>query len=681
MSARGRIVIGTLFLLASVFIVCAQTVERVSLDGLGNQGNNDSYYVSSVNANGDYVAFTSDATNLVPGDTNGVRDIFVRDRVTGTTERVSVSNAGVEGNDVSEYPDISDDGRFVAFQSSADNLVPGDTNSSNDTFVYDRQNMTIERVSVDSMGNQASWYATYPAISGDGRFVAYYSAANNLVAGDTNGFGDFFLHDRQTGTTIRVSVDSLGNQSVSQGSLNPAPGVSLDRIGRFVAFASLSTDLVPGDTNGHQDIFVRDVALGTTERVNVDSLGNEANDWSYCPAITDDGRYVVFLSRASNLVAGDTNVWIDAFVHDRQTGVTQRVSVDDLGNEGNSSGCSGSFGVPQRVGISDDGRYVVFSSCLTGLVPGDSNGVVDVFRYDRFASAIKRVSVDALGGEGNGMSEMPSTNADGCYISYVSWATNLVSGDTNGSGDIFLYSDCMLTPTLTPTVVPTVTLTPTPAPSSEPQLSLQKLAPRSIEEGETLVYRIVYSNEGTGDIANLRISDTIPAAFSYLSSTGNVNGNVVSWDIGDVPAGAGGTLTLRVGTLEGAEGKQVSNTVYGAYNAAWDGLPRVPVSAENEIWVLTEPAFYIDKNIFNPSAGEEVKLTWKVKASDKVFLGVYNTAGELVRVLYRGPAKVFTVGVVDWDGRNDKGDLLASGVYIIYLSGSRSYYRKVVIIK
>src|SRR5437867_4406185 len=225
-----------------------------------------------------------------------------------TTVRVSVASDGTEGNDVSLGSALSADGRFVAFDSAATDLVAGDTNGVSDVFVHDRQTGTTERVSVASdgaQGNGSSGLVTFafpPALSADGRFVAFVSFATNLVAGDTNGATDVFVHDRQAGTTERVSVASGGSQS--NGS-NVGSALSAD--GRFVAFQSAATNLVADDTNGATDVFVHDRQTGTTERMSVASDGSQGNGFNAGPALSADGRFVAFHSTATNLVAGDTN--------------------------------------------------------------------------------------------------------------------------------------------------------------------------------------------------------------------------------------------------------------------------------------------------------------------------------------------------------------------------------------
>jgi Tol biopolymer transport system component len=341
------------------------TLERLSISSAGDPGNRESSW-PSISADGRYVAFYSWASNLVPGDTNGATDVFVRDRLNGTTERVSVNSAGGEANGGSGATSISADGRYVAFGSGASNLVPDDTNRRADIFVRDRVNGTTERVNVDSRGDEANRSPAIHTISGDGRYVAFVTNATNLVRGDTNDKRDVFVHDRVTRTTERVSVDGAGNEG-NFGSGDP----SLSADGRFVAFYSWVA-LVPDDTNGESDIFVRDRLTGALERVSVDSAGGQANDASSAPSLSADGRYVAFESVASNLVPGDTNGVVDVFVRDRFTGTTMRVSVSSAGDQATDFWSFGS-------NISADGRHVAFISSASHLVPDDTYGTYDVF--------------------------------------------------------------------------------------------------------------------------------------------------------------------------------------------------------------------------------------------------------------------------------------------------------------
>ena len=403
-------------------LAAAGDTERVSVDGAGNQGN-DVAADPAISADGRYVAFSSVATNLVPGGSNGNEQVFVHDRQTGTTEQISVNSAGDQANSNSFGPAISADGRYVAFVSDASNLVVGDTNNRFDTFVHDRQAATTERVSVDSAGNEgvgpSGDVGGIPAISADGRFVAFTSNEQNLVPGDTNDRADVFVHDRQAGTTERVSVDSAGNQLDL---LSVGPAISAD--GLVVAFISGSGPAT--------DVFVRDRQVGTTERVSVDSAGNQGNSSSAGGSISADGRFVAFASDSSNLVSGDTNGSTDVFVRDRQAGTTERVSVNSAGNQA-------SGGDSLRPAISADGRFVVFHSDATNLIGSDTNGATDVFIHNLQTGTTQRVSVDSAGDEANAGSDRPSIDADGGFVAFASTASNLVPGDTNDVGDAFVH--------------------------------------------------------------------------------------------------------------------------------------------------------------------------------------------------------------------------------------------------
>jgi len=323
---------------------------------------------AAISAEGRYVVFTSDAPNLVPGDTNDAFDVFVRDRLAGTTRRVSVSGLAAQTNASStSYPEgISADGRYVAFVSTATNLVPGDTNGSDDVFLRDLQTGITRRISVSGAGIQADGDSSGAAVSADGRYVTFDSTARNLVPGDTNGYHDVFLRDVRTGITRRASVSGTGIQG-QDGSVDPA--ISAD--GRYVTFYSFARNLVPTDTNGIPDVFLRDMQTGVTRRISVSGTGAQSNGDSHTPAISPDGRYVTFSSDASNLVPGDTNATTDVFVRDWGAGVTRRVSVSDTGVQGNKASGSAAIG-------SGD-RHVAFRSWASNLVAGDTNGRFDIF--------------------------------------------------------------------------------------------------------------------------------------------------------------------------------------------------------------------------------------------------------------------------------------------------------------
>ncbi len=335
----------------------------------GVQGNGDTLTQTSpaISAGGRFVAFASYASNLVAGDTNGSADIFVRDRATGTTERVSLRSGGGQAHGDSDYPAISADGRFVVFESLAADLVPGDTNGTYDVFIRDRKLGTTRRLSTGPGDIQGDDYSRGPAISANGRFVSFYSRATNLVPGETNQTQNVFIRDRQTGTTEYVSVGPGGIQGGPFNSTLSA--ISAD--GRYVAFDSDAANLVPGDTNGRYDVFIRDRKAATTHRLSRASGGAQGNAQSFAPTISADGRFVAFASEATNLVPGDNNGAPDVFIRDRRTDTTRRLSIGPGGIQGNEY----SF----NPAISADGRFVAFWSTASNLVSNDTNGVADVF--------------------------------------------------------------------------------------------------------------------------------------------------------------------------------------------------------------------------------------------------------------------------------------------------------------
>src|SRR4051812_32061569 len=392
----------------------ALATERVSVDSSGAQANQFSFR-SSISADGRFVAFESNASNLVAGDGNFSQDVFVRDRQSGTTELVSV---GSSGN--SSLPAISADGRFVAF-----------ANGPN-VYVRDRQDNVTELV---GPGFQSS-------ISGDGRYVAFVSL-DSLVPADTNSSYDVYVHDRDTDTTQLVSVDSLEN--VGDGNSGTYNAVSISADGRLVAFSSQASNLVADDTNGQWDVFVHDRDTGTTERMSVDSSGNEGNPTGNYFGVSIDaaGRNVAFESDADNLVADDTNALVDVFVRDRQNGTTKLVSLD-------SSGGQATFGALDP-SISGDGRFVAFRSA-SAMVPGDTNLTSDVFVRDLANDTTVQASVNGSGTGGNNYSQEPSLDNDGGLISYASDSTDLVAGDTNGATDVFV-TDLSVPPPGPPTGV------------------------------------------------------------------------------------------------------------------------------------------------------------------------------------------------------------------------------------
>ena len=305
-------------------------------------------------------------------DGNDYDDVYVRDVAGSATSRASVSSAGVEGNKESLFPDITPDGRYVTFYSAASNLVAGDTNARGDIFRRDRVTNTTTRVSVSSAGAQGNNGANNAAISDDGRYVAIMSYDSNLVAGDTNNKADIFVRDIQTGTTERVSTSSSNVQGTDDSYYGDISGD-----GRYVTFYSFASNLVAGDTNAAPDIFIKDRQTGQLTRASTSTTGGVANGGSYFPSVSGNGRYVAYQSLASNLVSGDTNAQQDVFVYDRTTGSQRRVSVTAAGAQANSSSESFSPGV-----LSANGLKTAFGTGATNLVSGDTNSLPDVYVMD-----------------------------------------------------------------------------------------------------------------------------------------------------------------------------------------------------------------------------------------------------------------------------------------------------------
>ncbi|MGQ0600238.1 MAG: hypothetical protein ACT4QE_00920 [Anaerolineales bacterium] len=450
-------------------------VVRASLSSAGAQSSSDAFR-PALSADGLLVAFDSLGNEFVANDTNLTGDIFVRNLSNNTTARVSLASNGTQSDGNSLYSSISGNGRFVVFDSRATNLVAGDTNTCPgfltpgtcpDIFVHDRQSGTTVRVSVSSAGAEANGPnlnpsgapAGYSALNFDGRFVTFTSAASNLVTGDTNTCGsqtgagtcpDIFVRDRDTDrngifdepgavATVRVSVASNGAQASSPGFGSDRPTISAN--GRFVSFHSEADNLVPGDGNNITDVFVHDRDTDgngifdepgniATTRVSVSSAGAEGNNGSFNAALSADGRYVAFQSGASNLVASDDNAFDDIFLHDRSTGMTIRMSMA-------ASGAQSFFG-GSNPALSPDARQVSFDSISNDLVPGDTNGLGDIFVRDLIVNTTLRANVSITGTQADNASTGAVFSASGCGLAYQSVATTLAAGDTNGAWDVFV---------------------------------------------------------------------------------------------------------------------------------------------------------------------------------------------------------------------------------------------------
>lgn len=483
------------------------TVYLASTTGAAS-GNNYSD-TPVVSADGRYTAFVSDSSNLGTGDTNQLRDVFLFDHQTSLVRRLNLSQQGAQANGASSNPSISGDGRYVAFASDATNLVFGDTNGFTDIFVVDTISGIVTRESVTGAGAQANGSSFRPAISSDGRYVAFESNAANLSPLAANGVTQIYLRDRTTGAVSLVSQASgaAGNNVSLQAAISGS--------GRYVAFASDASNLVAGDANGARDIFVRDTVAGTTTRVSVDSSGAEANGPSRAPSLNrnlgdgSDGRYVAFGSEATNLVGGDTNAVSDVFVRDRVAATTVRVSVstsDAQATDPTVTSVTGSHLGSINPSISATGRYVTFASLADNLTPGDAAGryattdgnlSLDVFVRDRDVAGTgtfdtpgnvftQMISVNRFGYQTLRILGVPSTAAsdiypmisgDGRWVVFPTdsdgaqglahTTTNRLSPDGNGFRDVFLF-DRRINALPNPALLPTVAITNPQAGSSYP---------------------------------------------------------------------------------------------------------------------------------------------------------------------------------------------------------------------
>ncbi|TCM39609.1 S8 family serine peptidase [Kribbella sp. VKM Ac-2568] len=388
--------------------------ERVSTSVAGLQGNSDIWW-PELNDDGSVVAYATASSNQIPNDTNNDLDIFVTDRKTGAVERVSISSSGEQGNSFSLSPTLNADGRYVGFNSGASNLVPGDTNGQADSFVHDRTTGKTELISVGLNGEPADNMSSPPSFTADGRYVVFNSDATNLVPGDTNGQTDIFLRDRQTGVTKLLSV-ALDGANGNGGSREQS--ISAD--GRYVTFVSDATNLVTDDVADQRDMFVRDLQTGTTQRIAGSRPGENSS-----PVLSADGRKVAF----ANMSAPDWNMHL--YVYDLQTGTTELASASGSGEAGNNWSFAAS--------ISADGNKVAFYSDATNLVAGDTNAKPDIFVRDLAAHTTTLVSSGPQQVQGDGRSELPMISGNGRYVSFQSTSGNLVGGDTNHRSDIFVH--------------------------------------------------------------------------------------------------------------------------------------------------------------------------------------------------------------------------------------------------
>jgi Tol biopolymer transport system component len=562
------------------------TTTRVSIAGT-TQANSASI-AAAISRDGRYVTFASLASNLVPSDTNGRPDAFLADRTTGTVERVSVATGGAQGAGggtalVAAPAPVSPDGRFVAFRSELTDLVPGDTNASTDVFLRDRQSGTTELVSVAASGGPADGASGEPAMSADGRFVAFTSTATNLAGTDTNLHGqDVFVRDRQTGTTVLASLGPDGAQ-LPAGANRPAitddgrfvafiglnsgnayvrdlqngvteivtvstAGVvangsvttlAMTPDGRYVVFSSTATNLVSGDTNGAMDVFVRDRVAGTTERVSLAQDGSAPSGGSDGPAISPDGRFVAFQSPAANLVAGDTNSVRDVFIRDRSRGTTTRASVSSAGVQGSGASSAPALSATSPAGGAGPLVTVAFESAARQLVSDKTSTVSDIFARDLSETETAAPTLT--------MAATTSPNADGWYRGNVTVSlaasgacgqpviTYTLTGAQTGSGTRVLAGSV----TISAEGITAVTATAVDAAASSAPQTLKVRIDRTAPA-------VTYTIDPPGG------SSAGPVTVTFIASDA-VSG------LADVPVDAGGVATIPV-TVDPQVTSSVSRT-------------------------------------------------------------------------------------------------------------------------
>jgi uncharacterized repeat protein (TIGR01451 family) len=494
--------------------------QRVSVDSLGNEGDGASG-ISAISADGRFVAFGSSATNLIAGG-NLPFGIFVHDRQTGTTEIVSLSSRGREGEGLSSSPAISADGRFVAFDSDATNLVRGDRNDITDVFRHDRLTGETVLVSVSSSGEQGDASSHAPAISADGHFIVFH-ANSPLVPEDTNENTDVYIRDLQAGTTTLVSAALDGGAGNNASFLQDISGD-----GRFVAFVSSASNLVANDADGGtSNVFVRDLQAGTTELASVGSDGTQAEVGFFdIPSISADGRFVAF-STFTALVPEDTRPFsLDIYLRDRQAGTTELISVssDELQGDGRSESPS----------VSADGRFVAFQSDSANFASPDApaGGFFpdeDIFVRDRLAGTTVRVSESSTGEEGNARSLGPSISADGSVTAFSSDASNLVPNDTNSVTDIFVHDE---------------------RPAADLAVAVSD-SPDPVSKGATLTYSVAVTNQGPASTVAVQLANQLPAGARFVSAASSAGsctqaGGTVTCSLGDIAPGGTVTVTIMV---------------------------------------------------------------------------------------------------------------------------------------
>lgn len=453
-------------------------------------------------------------------DDNNFKDVFVRDTTDGTTKKVSWSVGGGATNHESLDPTISADGRYIAFSSFADNIVPGDNNSwfedrGLDVFLFDQWTSQTIRVSVNWQGDEIV-DDSFGTISGNGQYIIFASKGSNVTATSVpDGFNGLYIRDWQTG-----EIEILARPYADEWPNGWFDAIWSSFDGRYITFSTDSTNLIPNDNNGANDIFLYDRVTETLTLVSRSLSGNVGNGASGQPFISSDGGHIVFRSWADNLVAGDTNATSDVFLYTVATNSLERISVNDAGVEGN--------GISSDPTVCDGGRFVSFTSAADNLVLGDTNGERDIFIYDTIQEAMSVGSINNSGEWGNGRAHKSFLSADCSTLTHATDATNMVNDDSNNARDLF-----------TADVV-------TPANVSDSSL----YGPLMANSNDEITYNVTLRNNG-GLAGDVSVTAPIPAGTTFVagSETGGItyNGSLDQMEWSGAVAGGGEiTLTYRV---------------------------------------------------------------------------------------------------------------------------------------
>ena len=518
-------------LVSFISITSAATLDLVSIGDNGSQTSTAEY--PDISSDGRYLVFYALLTK-------SNQQVIVRYKDAATTSLVSRNTTGQPSNNGSDKGTIAPNAQFVTYKSNSSDIIPNGNFTSRKVFRYDTNSEQNIRVTTDINGNpEGVAVFSRPSISDDGRFVVYHAADGDLVTGDNNGHEDVFLTDTVTGSTTRISIGHDGSQGDGRSFL-----ASISADGNFITYVSGATNILPNGTSAW-DVYVYDRNLGTTSLITIGYDGTNANSSSAhfsgsnqsAPAISADGRFIAFSSYASNLVPNDTNGLIDVFLYDQQTGSTSLASISNSGAQPNNE----SFWAD----VSDDGRYVVFNSSANNLYPGDTIARFEVFVRDMQEEDLQPLLLNSSTfTQGLNTVSRPAISGDGRYVVFRSGAFGVMPNDTNNTEDIYRASNPLF-----PNIVPTIALIGS--------------STITVTEGGTYVDLGATANDAEdGDItANIVVGgDTV--------DTNTPGTYVITYNVTD-SGGLQASEVTRTVIVEAAPGPDFSNVALLGINSAW----------------------------------------------------------------------------------------------------------------